>query len=318
MTAHRLPVDFCYWGLTRTKTNLPLAKFLHGHFPVDIADQPSFLFYSHTGHHHRLFNCVRIFHTSEADRLPDWNVCDYALTPHYSDDPRHLRFPPYALIFAAAALLQSPGEAERLFLQKTKFCAFLSSYRNDKTRLRWNFFDQLSRYKQVDSAGRAGNNVGREVPYGLDNTTEFLRPYKFHLAFENKAVPGYISEKLLLGFAARCIPVYYGCPRAAEEFNPKRFLNYHEFPSEAALIDRIREIDSNDALYRQILAEPVFMGNQPNQLFNPEYYARFFEKIFTAKIEPVATRQHGGWRKLLGRWTLAKADKAYPLSWKVK
>ena len=309
-------MDFCDWGLTRPKAGLPLADFLQRHFPVEISDYPSFLFYSHTGHHHRLFNCVRIFHTGEADRLPDWNVCDYALTPHFSTDPRHLRFPPYALIFDAAELLQTPGEADRLFPQKSKFCAFLSSYRNAKTRRRWDFFEKLSRYKKVDSAGRAGNNLGREIPYGLANTTEFLRPYKFHLAFENKAVPGYISEKLLLGMAARCIPVYYGCPRAAEEFNPKRFLNYHDFPSEEALIAHIKEIDANDALYRQYLAEPVFIGNKPNAIFEPEYYHRFFDQVFSTPITPAAARAQQGWRKMLGRWTLAKADKPFPITWR--
>ena len=63
----------------------------------------------------------------------------------------------------------------------------------------------------------------------MENTIGFLRPYKFHLAFENKAVPGYVSEKLLFGLASRCITIYFGCPRAAEEFNPGRFLNYHDF-----------------------------------------------------------------------------------------
>jgi hypothetical protein len=310
MSEPRIPVDFCDWGVTCYKTDHGLYQVLRQRFPVEIADRPRFLFYAHTGHHHRLFNCVRIYFTSEADRPPDWSVCDYALTSAYSSDPRHLRFPPYALIFDAASLLHTPEEVTRIFPQKTRFCAFLSSYRNEKTRRRWDFFEKLCRYKKVDSAGRAGNNIGREIPHGVEPTMEFLRPYKFHLAFENKSVPGYISEKLLLGFSARCIPVYYGDPRVAEEFNPRRFLNYLDFPSEEALIERIKEIDADDALYRQYLAEPIFRNNRPNALFDPEYYLRFFEKVFTSPITPMALRHQQGWRKLLGRWTMAKADKA--------
>jgi hypothetical protein len=311
MGQQRIAVDFCDWGITYGKTDWPLYHLLRRRFPLEVTDGPDFVFYTHNGDHHKLHTGVRIFHTAEADQPPDWRVCDYALTPHYIDHPRHLRFPPYTLLFEPEWLVQAPGEAALIAPQKTKFCAFLSTYRNEKTRLRWNFFDKLSARKRVDSAGRAGNNVGFDVPFGVENTINFLRPYKFCMAFENKSAPGYVSEKLLLGLAARCIPIYYGCPRAGEEFNPRRFLNYHDFPSEDALIARIMEIDDDDALYQQYLAEPPFHDNRPNPIFDPEYFWKFFDKVFHTPIVPTAARNAKSWRRLLGRWTLARRDRPH-------
>jgi len=97
---------------------------------------------------------------------------------------------------------------------------------------------------------------------------EFLKRYKFNIAFENASLPGYTTEKLVEAMAARCLPIYWGNPLIHREFNPKSFLNYLDFPHEDALIARIVALDESDALYRQHLAETYFPHNRPNEFFN--------------------------------------------------
>jgi alpha(1,3/1,4) fucosyltransferase len=315
MAEPSIAIDYCDWGIRDFKTQGHIHRLLARRYPLGLASRPDFLIYSHSGQQHRLASAVRVFCTSEADLPPDWHTCDYALTPLYRDDPRHLRLPPFALMFDPARFIYTAGEAERGAAEKTKFCAFLSTYRNAKTRHRWDFFEKLSQRQRVDSGGKAGNNLGFDVPLGVEPTVDFLRPYKFFLAFENKVAPGYIADRLLFAFAARCIPVYYGCPRVAEEFNARRFLNYHDFPSEEALIERILEIDGNDDLLRQYLAEPVFPDNKTCRVFEPNYYYEFFDRVFQTPIVPAAARALQGWQRLLGRWTLAKRDRPHTPQW---
>jgi hypothetical protein len=159
----------------------------------------------------------------------------------------------------------------------------------------------------VDSAGRALNNVGFTVPFTHQAKHEFLLPYKFHLALENESVPGFITEKLVHAMRARCIPVYYGCPRVVEKFNPKSFINYHDFPSEEALIDHIMEVDQNDGLYMQYLKEPFFYGNKPSDDYDTNRILDFFEGIFSSTAPPLAAR-----KRLLKRWMFVKRNFPHP------
>jgi glycosyltransferase involved in cell wall biosynthesis len=175
----------------------------------------------------------------------------------------------------------------------------VSNAKRKKTQKRVEFFHRLCQYKKVDSAGGALNNIGGKIPDGFWSKQEFLRPYKFNIAFENAATPGYTTEKIVEAMHARCLPVYWGNPRIAEEFNPKSFLNYFDFPSEEALIDKIIELDQDDAKYLEYVRQPYFHHDQPNEFFSRERLLNQFEKIFTTPITPVSRRHR--WTQI-GRW----------------
>jgi hypothetical protein len=134
---------------------------------------------------------------------------------------------------------------------------------------------------------------------------EFLKRYKFNIAFENTSLPGYTTEKIVEPMAARCLPIYWGNPLIDREFNPKSFLNYFDFRDEDALIEKIIELDESDALYRQYMTAPYFHQNRPNEFFGLDRVLDHFEMIFSASTRPVAQR-----RRLFsfGRWTLARRD----------
>lgn len=298
-------LDFCDFDPNFPKEHNFFYRLLQERFEVHLCSRPDFLIYSHTGQFHRMHDCLKIFYTVEAIR-PDFRECDYALTSYYLDDPRHLRFPYYAWDGRAEDLVKQPDEAARLLPQKKNFCAFVVSSAGPRERIR--FFEKLSRYKRVDSGGRVLNNIGGPIPGGFPHKLEFLKTYKFNLAYENAAVEGYTTEKLFEAMKARCVPIYWGNPRVSEDFDPRSFLNRADFPSDEALIERIMQIDRDDKLFADYLSRPYFHDNRPNQYFDHGRILDFFERAFATPQRPVAQRRFSP----LGRWTLLKRCRPHP------
>jgi len=311
MTTARKPIriDFCDYGPGYSKTNNFFYNVLKQRFDIEVTDQPDYVIYATPGGHlHRLYNCVRIYFGIESFP-PDWSECDYAMTCHYLQDPRHLRLPYYALYGNTRYLDKQRDDPEAILRAKSRFCGFVvSNAGKRKTQKRVDFFHRLSRYKRVDSAGRAFNNIGGPLPIQASAKLNFLKTCKFNIAFENASLPGYTTEKLLEAMWARSLPIYWGNPRIQEEFNPASFLNYFDFADEEALIERIIELDQDDAKYLEVMRRPYCHHNQPNEFFNPDRVLDFFEQIFTTPIRPVAQR-----RRLFsfGRWLLVKRNKPH-------
>jgi alpha(1,3/1,4) fucosyltransferase len=294
----KVRLDFCDFMPGYQKTDNFFYHLLRERFDVQICDNPDFLIFADIGQHvHRVHNCVKI-HFCVENFAPDFTLCDYAFTCHQMDDPRNLRLPYYALR-NPQDLLKDNEDLEQIMASKTKFCSFLASYANNKTRVRNEFFHKLCKYKKVDSAGGALNNMGCRLPAGPKAKIEFLRPYKFNLAFENASLSEYTTEKIVDAMEARAMPLYWGNPDVGREFNSKSFLNYFDFPSEEALIEKIIELDQDDVKYMEYLREPYFHNNQPNEFFSRERLLNQFEKIFTTPITPVSARRY---RLQIGRW----------------
>ncbi len=317
MTARKkIRIDFCDFCNNFNKTNSYLYKVLTERFDVDLCDQPDFLIYNCYGYEHRLHSGVRIFFCGESD-MPDFRECDYSLAAVKLGDPRHLQIPHYVSSFAEPReIVKGEDEPEKILGAKTKFCAFVvGNYNPKKNHNRVAFFEKLSKYKRVDSGGRLFNNIGGPIAGGSRGKIDFLRNYKFNIAFENRAFPGYTTEKIFEPMAARCLPIYWGNPFIHEEFNTKSFLNYSDFPSEDALIEKIIELDKDDAKYLEYLRQPYFHDDKPNIYFSRERILDFFENIFTTKITPVAQagRKTFSFGRLFGRWKLVKRHHWHPM-----
>jgi hypothetical protein len=303
----KVRLDFCDFWSGFVKTDNFFYNLLRERFDVEICDQPDFLLYADPGRHlHRIHNCTKIFISLES-YLPDFNACDYAFTCRYLDDPRNIRLPYYVLETTAAQLQKSEAELADLLRGKTKFCSFVvSNAKRGKTHKRIDFFHRLSQYKKVDSGGTALNNIGGPLPPGKGYKLEFLRGYKFNIAFENGSTPGYTTEKLTDAFRARTLPIYWGNPRVNEEFNTQSFLNYFDFASEEALLEKIIELDRDDEKYLAYLRQPCFVNNNPNEFFGRKRLLDQFEKIFTTPITPVSRRRY--WNQI-GRWIPVLKDR---------
>ncbi len=275
-------VDFWHPGTIEEIKNEFLFQILSQRFDLEISDQPDFLLYSCFGVSFLNFKCIRIFYTGE-NLPPNFNECDYAFTFEHLDHPRHHRAPLYALRDGDPQQLTTEKDVEAIFRDKSKFCNFV--YSNSMGVERIKFFRALSRYKQIDSGGAVLNNIG----YQIDNKLEFLKPYKFTIAFENESHPGYVTEKIWNAMQANTIPIYWGNPVVHQDFNPKSFINCHDYDSFEAVIDRVIEIDNNDDLYKQYLAEPYFHNNMVPQDADWNLFLDHFEVIFNRpNIKPVA------------------------------
>jgi hypothetical protein len=255
-------------------------------------------------------NATRIFYTSVNCR-PEMNKCDWAFTFDYDDfvnNPRHLRLPYYKFEGGAGDNLIKEIDFEKIKKEKTKFCAFIYS---NSVPFRENFFKRLSKYKKIDAPGTSMQNMPilgkqntkeRFIPGHVkhdwqQDKVDFLKPYKFAIAFENVSYPGYTTEKIYHPMLANSIPIYFGNPLIQKDFNTKSFLNYHDFERQVTsrvpkfllkikslkylikkiyiepkaiklLIKKIIEIDNNDALYEAYLKQPWYHDNKPSEFVN--------------------------------------------------
>lgn len=145
--------------------------------------------------------------------------------------------------------------------QKKKFCAFVVSNPNNPARNA--AFQWLTDYKPVDSAGRLFNNMGPALFAGGGGgggelrKLDFLKDYKFCLAYENNSASGYVTEKYLHAKAAGCIPIYWGDPKFERDFNPAGCIDARTFTSPEQLIEAVRRVDTDDAEWLKRFAVPA-------------------------------------------------------------
>ena len=246
-------------------------KILSTKYDIKYSDKPDFLLYGPFGYRHMDFdNCIKIFFTGENVRT-DWNVADYALDFDLMDfGDRHLCLPLYMLYtidFVRA--LEKHRNAEKIMESKSRFCGFLASNPGGDP-YRKKLFHAINSYKRVDSGGLWLNNIGK--PLGKeggfpDSKFNWLKPYKFNLAPENSTYPGYVTEKIIQAYGSGCVPIYWGDYSICNEkycdkrfiFNPKAFINVHDFDNFDNLIDEIRRIDNDEEAYFNMLKEPIFI-----------------------------------------------------------
>lgn len=247
-------------------------------FDVELSHQPDYIFFSCFGYEHLKYKCIRIFYTGEA-YTPNFNECDYAIGfDRMTFGDRYLRIPLYQLFQYKKEYnqLKSRRIVTNIDLShKTDFCSFVYSncFADD---IRTKFFKLLSSYKRVNSGGRYLNNIGAPV----SDKKEFQSRHKFAIAFENSSYDGYCTEKLMEAFAAGCIPIYHGDPRVTEDFNPDSFINVHEYSSIDDVVNRVKEIDADDALYLKIRnAAPLHKYTSSSAL------ADFLAHIFNQKYD---------------------------------
>ena len=268
-------------------------KLLDEHYELEITQNPDILLYSNAGRDFLAYRCLRVFYTGENVR-PNFNECDYAFSFDYSDNPKNYRFPDYAAYCDVKQLTKHKQIVESL-RAKTSFCNFI--YSNPIPQERIEFFKLLSQYKKVDSFGNVLNNMPTE-PDSADRSNpdwehiklKFMKRHKFSIVFENESYPGYTTEKILHAFLANTIPIYWGNPLIAQEFNPNSFINCHDFSSFDKVMQRVIEIDQDDSLYQKMLAEPSYPNNQIPENLRVENLLKQLDAIIQqiGKMTPVA------------------------------
>jgi len=241
---------------------------------------PDVIFHSVFGTKANNYKCKKILFLGENRRVREFNT-DFSITfdPHTSTN---FRLPLWQVF-----LINKPGNLEKLINGRThsefeNFCSFTVS--NGANVLRNSMFQQLNNYKKVKSYGRFNTTDNSlqtfsKNKYWRDAKDDFfdLHTHKFSLTAENNMYPYYATEKLMDGFLANTIPIYWGDPKIYKDWNKKAFVNANRIPN---LLDAIKTLDQNEDAYEAMFNEPAFTPIQQEQLIeNIENFKTWLIKI---------------------------------------
>ena len=273
----KIEINFVDFWPGFNKTDNFIYNFLKKKYQVEISKNPKYIFCSLFGKKHLKYkNAVKILLIGE-NIAPDFNLYDYAIGFYdIKFEDRYLR---YNILFDESIIKLLNKKNKKI---NSKFCAFV--YKKNKLNpMRKDIYLKLNEYKKVDSAGKYLNNIGKTIGTSKMDKINFQKQYKFIIACENQAYPGYNTEKLLEAFASGGIPVYWGDPQINEVYNKEAFLNCSNFENLDELKNKIIELDNNDEKYLEILSKPVFNKNfnfQSEKIKLHEFLRNIFEQDF--------------------------------------
>ena len=257
-------------------------------------ENPDYLIFGdkNFGEHNKTYdfkNCVKIFYTGENQR-PYHYGCNYSISfDHDEYGGRNYRLPLYVMYdydnHHRGENVPNTSNISRndydLIIKKRNdagFCSFVVKNAGCQFRVDW--FERLNSYKDVGSGGPLFNNVGYILARGersVQAKFEFLDKYKFNMCFENSSYPGYATEKLYDALCAKTVPIYWGSPTIEVDFNPKAFLNWHDYMDDDAFMEAIKEIDQNDKLYEEMYLQPMFAnGKKTTKFFDESRFLTWF------------------------------------------
>lgn len=229
-------------------------------FVIDQSN-PDLLVYSLYGNQHLRYNCKKLQIIGE-NSFPNFNECDYAISPHYISFDRHCRIPFYA--FNKEYQLLIDWYIDRVAdPEKRKFCCGLITNGINADPFRDEFVKQLNKAMPIDSVGKWLNTTGwtiqnrpefaenRDSIYTNPAKIRLCRNYKYTLALENSLVDGYHTEKITDAFAAYSVPIYWGSKSISNEFNSGSYINVADFGTIQEAVDYILSI--SDEEYAEML-----------------------------------------------------------------
>lgn len=253
--------------------------------------RPDYLFFScFSPNHLKYKKCVKIFFTGE-NIVPDFNLCDYALGfDHLTFGDRYLRLPLYVVTQHFNTLYDKNVPSDEWLLNR-KFCNFVYTNGDQADPVRLQFFKKLSEYKQVDSGGQLENNIGHPV----ENKLDFISNYKFTIAFENSAVDGYTTEKLMQPMQVNSLPIYWGNPSVHKDFNLDAIIYLKNHSEVNKAIEEVIRLDNDDAAYLEKLKKPWLINDTYKHW--EEVFSHFLEHIVEQNKEDALKRPRYGFRK---------------------
>ncbi|PAF45293.1 glycosyltransferase family 10 [Helicobacter sp. 11S02629-2] len=265
-------IDF--WDDFKEDFNLLHNALSYNYDLVHDSKNPEVVFCSVFGSSALEYKCKRIIYIGE-NICPNFNAYDYALSfERLSYMDRHLRVPHY--IWKGFFDLQKDEykslrlRDDRAMLDR-KFCNIIYSNDFNIESMRMDTLHSFSKYKQVDSGGRAANNIGGPVK----DKIAFQSGYKFSLAIENSSHKGYVTEKIMDAFLAGSVPIYWGASDVNLDFNKESFINLNDFANLESALEYIKKLDSDDALYLKMLRANPLNNDEFCENFNIEKLSQF-------------------------------------------
>jgi hypothetical protein len=294
-----IKIAFCDFYRNFDPKVFPITKMILESYEVELTDvkHADYVFFSVFGEDHWFVpeRCVKIFFTGE-NITPDFNACDYAIGFDWLDfGDRYLRYPLYYTYSNEtnyAMENKHKCDVKKELEIKKDFCSITVS-NDDRNPIFKLLFERLSEYKKVDSGGKWMNNIGGRVKDKL----AFDRTHKFSIVCENSASPGYTTEKIVQAYAANCIPIYWGDPDISKVFNTRSFINVADFASVDAVVDYVKQLDSDDNLYAAMQKEPALVSQEYSKDKQEQVLFQFLDNIFSQSQNNSMRRNRIFWGK---------------------
>ena len=158
-----------------------------------------------------------------------------------------------------------------------KFCLMVNkSGLNNKVG---NFTEKLNSITPVDHISLYDNEIENVSCYNSPELLKVFNQYRFIICFENSYNPGYITEKIFNCMLADTIPIYSGSPIIHDFINPDCFVNIGENDDLDAVVERVREINSNPELCLKYLVAPKISQKYLDSGVNTEFKKKYLENI---------------------------------------
>ena len=155
----------------------------------------------------------------------------------------------------------------------------------------------LASRNSVDVFGRGWDNTENLPPFQVarlakirsvfhgpcDDKHQLLSRYKFTIAYENTAYPGYVTEKVIDAMVAGSVPVYLGAPDVAEQLPAEAFIDARAFSSSHALADRLEQMTEPEAV-AMISAGQEFLYSEQGQRHTYEGFADWIVSLASGKV----------------------------------
>ena len=294
-----IKIAFCDFYRNFDPKVFPITKMILESYEVELTDvkHADYMFFSVFGEDHWFApeRCVKIFFTGE-NITPDFNACDYAIGFDWLDfGDRYLRYPLYYTYSNEtnyAMENKHKCDVKKELEIKKDFCSITVS-NDDRNPIFKLLFERLSEYKKVDSGGKWMNNMGGRVKDKL----AFDRTHKFSIVCENSASPGYTTEKIVQAYAANCIPIYWGDPDISKVFNTRSFINVADYASVDAVLDCVKQLDSDDNLYAAMMKEPALVSQEYSKDQQEQVLFKFLDNIFRQSQNDSLRRNRIFWGK---------------------
>jgi hypothetical protein len=103
----------------------------------------------------------------------------------------------------------------------------------------------------IDIYGNGWETCGdSRIKGGLDNKAGGLIDYQYSIAVENSSEKNYLTEKFIDCVLCDTVPIYYGCPNAANIYDINTFISLDLFNDN--VINQLRNIIENDNYEKRV------------------------------------------------------------------
>jgi len=153
---------------------------------------------------------------------------------------------------------------------------------NDVTGADYNFggWNDSSNMPPVQAAKI--NSIRSAFQGPCEDKHELLSQYKFTIAYENTAYPGYVTEKMIDAIVSASIPVYLGAPDITEQVPASAFVDARAFSSPEAIANHIEQITESDSVV-MIAAGQKFLQSPQGQRYSYEGFANWVVSLASGK-----------------------------------